>query len=261
MRDLQNCMDDFSNVHDIVLKTVTPSTNFSNEPLSSALFLFLFIIACSLSITSHLLPWRFICLLAGWTTIALGHPNIQDFVLTSHKEHFHPHEKTLQGWLDKWISHDIVLDAPAETREVEIFELQHKTGGSNGEWEAWVFSPSPYDPLSPQRISGDRPKGTRFFEDVVAPPGWEWSDKKWMLDMGSREWVEERMVQGVEVEVEGERWVNDLADLGIEDYEGDFKALGKGKEKLRVSDEGKGTGLIGDWRRRRWVRMVRRKVL
>ena len=119
-----------------------------------------------------------------------------------------------------------------------------------------MFSPTPYDPLSPQRISGDRPKGTRFFEDVAPPRGWEWGDKKWMLDLASREWVEERMVQGVEVEVEGERWVGDLAP---DEDSTETKATGKG----RTSDweEGSGDHRMGEWRRRRWVRMVRRRVV
>lgn len=120
-----------------------------------------------------------------------------------------------------------------------------------------MFSPTPYDPLSPQRISGDRPKGTRFFEDVAPPSGWEWGDKKWVLDLGSREWVEERMVQGVEVEIEGERWVVDIAAEGEE--MGETKGAGKGK--VREWEEGSGEMRTGEWRRRRWVRMVRRKFV
>ena len=154
------------------------------------------------------------------------------------------------------MAHDIVLDAPPETREVEVFELQRRKGGKAGEWENWIFSPTPYDPLSPQRISGDRPKGTRFFEDVMPPKGWEWEDKKWMLDLGSREWVEERMVQGVEVEVEGERWVGDLASDDIEQGDKGVKiTTGPGWE------EGNGVVKTGEWRRRRWVRTVRRVVV
>ena len=249
-------MDDFSIIHDAVLRFITPPTNFSNEPLSSTIFLFLFIATCLLFITSHLLPWRLVCLLGCWTAIALGHPSVQELLLSNLEEHLAPHERTAQSWLDAWISHDIVLDAPPETREVEIFELQRRRGGQNGEWESWMFSPAPYDPLSPQRISGDRPKGTRFFEDVAPPRGWEWGDKKWVLDLASREWVEERMVQGVEVEIEGERWVGDLAGHG-EAYE--MKPIGKGKSK--DWEEGGGDSKMGEWRRRRWVRMVRRRVV
>lgn len=171
--------------------------------------------------------------------------------------------------LDSWIASDIILDSAPETREVEIFELQKLS--SAGEWESWLFSSSPFDPLSEPRIKGERAKGTRFFEDVKAPPGWEWSEKKWALDLWSREWVEERIITGVEVETEGERWVYDIRyeydDLDQEFYgEGESTATPtKGKKKVLPSwEEGSGAetegrGRRGEWRRRRWVRMVKRK--
>jgi len=254
MRDLQNCMDDFSTIHDVVVKAVTPLTNFSNEPLSTAIFVILFFSACILFITSHILPWRFLTLIACWTAILLGHPGIQKLLISNHEKHILPHQNHAKSWLDTWIANDIIMDAPPETREVEAFELQRRKGGQNGEWESWIFSPSPYDPLSPQRISGDRPKGTGFFEDVGPPTGWEWADKKWVLDLDSREWVEQRMVQGVEVEIEGERWVGDLAS-----EEGEEMAIAKGK--VKDWEEGSGKSKMGEWRRRRWIRIVKRKVV
>ena len=261
MRDLQNSMDDFSVLHDTVLKTVTPPTNFSNESRSSTLFQFLFIASCTLFISSHLLPWRIISLMVCWTIIPLGHPKVQTFVWSNREEHLRPHERTAQSWLDSWIAQDIILDAAAETREVEIFELQRRKGGRSGEWESWMFSPSPYDPLSPQRISGGSPKGARFFEDVQPPNGWEWDDKKWVLDLASKDWVEERMVQGVEVEIEGERWVGDLLAEGLEEDIVGGKSLSPGKDKRRDWEEWNGSSMMGEWRRRRWIRMVRRKIL
>ena len=95
-----------------------------------------------------------------------------------------------------------------------------------------------------------------FFEDVAPPRGWEWGDKKWVLDLASHDWVEERMVQGVEVEIEGERWVGDLA---AEEDTYEMKPIDK--SKARDWEEGSSFGRVGDWRRRRWVRMVRRKVV
>lgn len=105
-----------------------------------------------------------------------------------------------------------------------------------------------------------------------APPGWEWSEKKWALDLWSREWVEERIITGVEVETEGERWVYDLRyEEGVEEGDSDFdtpKKKGReganGKKVLpsweEGSDaEGEGRGRRGEWRRRRWVRMVKRR--
>ncbi|KUJ17928.1 Pex24p-domain-containing protein [Mollisia scopiformis] len=273
MRDLQNSMEDFSRVHDQVLSILTPATNFSNEPLSSTLFLFGFLAILVMLTASHLLPWRLIVLGIGWTVTALGHPTIQKQMHSVHKQHIIPREVQAKTLLDTWISQDIILDSAPETREVEIFELQKLS--SAGEWESWLFSSSPYDPLSESRIRHERPKGTRFFEDVQPPKGWEWSEKKWALDLWSREWVEERIITGVEVETEGERWVYDIryeyedSDQGLiygEDGEGPASPPPKkGKKKaLPTWEEGsdaesEGRGRRGEWRRRRWVRMVKRK--
>ncbi|MCJ1398558.1 hypothetical protein MMC11_001758 [Xylographa trunciseda] len=246
MRDLQNLMDDFSNVHDSMLATIAPITNFSNEPLSSTVFLMLFVTTCLLFLMSHLLPWRFMALICGWTGIALGNPSIQSIVFKSvYRSHIRPASATARSWLDSWIDSDIIMDSAPEIREVEIFELQRRKGSFGvSEWESWIFSPSAWEPMAPARIAGERVKGTRFFEDVQAPNGWEWDGKKWKLDLGSTEWVEDRLIVGVEVEIEGERWVYDNVPDGAE------------KE-----DMGMAGGRRGQWRRRRWMRTVRRKVM
>ncbi|KAF3058633.1 peroxin 24 [Daldinia childiae] len=117
--------------------------------------------------------------------------------------------------------------------------------------------------------AGDRPVGTRFFEDVLPPKGWEWSEKKWALDLWSREWVEERIITGVEVETEGERWVYDIYDEQAGEKVGVIEqpTPAKGKEKAKIPqkpswEEGEDSdGRRGEWRRRRWVRLVKRKNL
>ncbi|KAI6752806.1 hypothetical protein HG530_013558 [Fusarium avenaceum] len=262
MRDLQNCMDDFSRGHDQVVALLVPVTNFSDEALSSTLFLFLTAGGIFMTVAAQIIPWRFIFLLSGWAIVGMGHPYIGRLLAAAHRERLKPQEAKARSWLDSWISSDVILDSSPETREVEIFELQRKTSGG-GEWEPWLFSPSPYDPLSQARIAGERSRGSRFFEDVMPPDGWEWSEKKWALDLWSREWVEERIITGVEVETEGERWVYDIWDerderTGVVD----LAANDKGKQKAKPSWEENedGSGRRGDWRRRRWVRLVKRRA-
>ncbi|XXH03864.1 Exosome complex component rrp4 [Hypoxylon texense] len=266
MRDLQNSMEDFSQLHDGIITLVVPWTNFSDEALSSALFVTLFAACLFMSIAANVLPWRLIFLALGWAVTCMGHPAVQRQIQTAHEKHIHPQEEKARGLVEKWVESDVILDSAPETREVEIFELQRLSGA--GEWEPWLFSASPYDPLSAGRIAGDRPVGTRFFEDVLPPQGWEWSEKKWALDLWSREWVEERIITGVEVETEGERWVYDIYDEQAVEKVGVVEppTPGKGKEKdkappLKPSwEEGEdGDGRRGEWRRRRWVRLVKRK--
>ncbi|KAL2357164.1 integral peroxisomal membrane peroxin-domain-containing protein [Cryomyces antarcticus] len=271
MRDLQNSMEDFSSAHDALIALITPYTNFSDEKLSSAVFLALFATTGTLFIASHLLPWRAVFLTGGWIATCAGHPSAQDWLATlqsQSQDQLQQSQRHAQGLLQSWIARDIALDAPPETREVEIFELQKHRPGSGGggydesEWEPWLFSPTPYDPLSPLRISGSRPRGTRFFEDVQPPRGWAWKDKKWTLDPDGREWVEERAITAVEVEIEGERWVYDMHYEAAES--GSVRgAVGKAKAKAQARvgtrEEGTGLGRTGQWRRRRWVRVVERR--
>ena len=246
MRDIQNVMDDFSTVHDLAFDTITPWTNFSQEPLSSTLFIFLCIFTCALYLTAHLLPWRTIFLVGGWFITSLGHPAMQTVAVKYHRSHVRPKLRPTRLWLDDWVQNDIIMDSEPEIQEVEIFELQRRCSPSvssfstksidpdAGEWEGWLFGPSAWEPMAPARIAGERPKGTRFFEDVRPPQGWEWDGKVWVLDLGSKDWVEERMLSGLEVQIEGERWVFDA------EVEGESKS---------------------EWRRRRWIRNVKRQKI
>lgn len=259
MRDLQNCMEDFSRMHDAANEYVTPYTNFSDEAVSSMLFVAFFGLGCAAFVGSQVVPWRAVALIAGWTAIVSAHPDAQRVMLTSGNiNQVRKHVEALQTWLKHIIDNDMLLDEPSEARQVEMFELQ-KYHAYSDTWEAWVFSPSPYDPLSPLRIASTRAKGTQFFEDVQPPSGWVWKDKKWSLDLFSREWVEQRMITGVEIEIEGERWVYDLPQELIESPTKAKRAMKENKVPKSGWEEGSGLGLRGEWRRRRWVRLVERR--
>ena len=191
--------------------------------------------------------------------VSLCHPRVQRRAEKTYSKHIRPIGLRVMDMLDAWIALDITLDSTPEKVEVEIFELQRRSGGRlqvtvdpssstestwdfdtgmASEWEPWLFSPSPWEPMTPPRVAGERPKGTRFFEDVKVPAGWVWASKKWMLDLESAEWVQGRMVSGCEVEIDGERWVYDL----------ETKRTGDGEVNRR-----------GEWRRRRWIRNVQRE--
>jgi hypothetical protein len=265
MRDLQNCMEDFSRVHDGAIALIMPYTDFSNERLSSAVFLGLTALVSIAFLAAHLVPWRAILLLVGWAATASGHPRAQEIIINaSSLAQVQLMYERLCVAGNEWVEADIVLDAPAEVREVEIFELQrlqnNSLGGDQGailegEWEPWLFAPQPYSPTSPSRIAGARPVGTQFFEEVKPPAGWLWRDKKWTLDLGSREWVEERCLTAVEIETEGERWVYDLETADGKDTKSATLVTSKSWEEGPVQSK------KGEWRRRRWVRLVERKIV
>ncbi|KPI43623.1 Peroxisomal membrane protein PEX29 [Cyphellophora attinorum] len=242
MRDLQNSMADFSNAHDTLVALIAPATNFSDEILSSTIFLYLFFLTLALFIAAHLFPWRLIILTAGYALIISGHPSAQSWLHKHQKSFLRGSSSTsiresIKSTQQKPAVFDAMLNAlptpPASlhplitslntmtlssqppTALVEIFELQHQ-------WQPHLFTPTPYDPLSPSRIAGDRPRGTRFFEEVQPPKGWEWGSKKWELDLEAGEWVNERLVVGVEFGVSGseEAGVNDIPAGRSEDVAG-----------------------------------------
>ncbi|KAL9087944.1 MAG: hypothetical protein Q9159_003386 [Coniocarpon cinnabarinum] len=253
MRDLQNSMEDFSLIHDRLVSFIGPLTNFADESLSSLVFLIFFFTSCLLFLFSSLVPWRAAFLAGGWGLIGSLHPITGRLLASLKHEELRARSISAgkQSW--SWARQDIVMDEAPEIREVEAFELQRHRPGT--EWEPWLYSTLPYTPLSPRRVAGERPQGVRFFEDVQAPQGWEWRDKKWTLDLSSKEWVEERMITAVEIETEGERWVYDIS---ASDSSGDDPGYQQG---MQDREETTTMGAKGEWRRRRWVRLVQRKLV
>ncbi|KAJ5925504.1 hypothetical protein N7454_008143 [Penicillium verhagenii] len=311
MRDLQNVMADFSDAHDATVSVVAPLTNFSNEKLSSALFLGCTVATVVLFLTAHLVPLRLVMLVAGNVGVLLNNPTVRQFFQgllqdvsgvtdqdapllseEAERELFgQPVPKTPSAAVSALEQlADISLDTDPEEREVEIFEIQHRSPGtSESGWENFLFSPLPYDPLSPSRIAGDRPRGCRFFDDVRTPPGWKWKSKKWELDLDCREWVVERMITGVGFEVPGVSpedntivdevggWVWDLPAEPSASEEEEITAMAYGdlpperkqegalprephkRATTRDWEEGSHASYgVGEWRRRRWVRIVQR---
>jgi hypothetical protein len=315
MRDLQNSMADFSALHDALIAVIAPLTNFSNEIFSSVLFLYLWILMALLFIAAHLFPWRCIFLAGGIIFTCSGHPIAQSWLPIIEKkakdkaEFLKARSKeasvessscltmlgivvptTLPGLRSAFSNFSAIsLDTAPQIREVEIFELQHRPLSSNlsEEWKPFLFTPTPYDPLSPVRISGNRPKGTRFFEDIQPPKGWTWEGKKWELDLEAREWVSDRLVTGVEFDIlydggpadaEFGGWVWDLPELdspAVEEESWLAYDYGELSGKRGVGDSGNSSrtrsvqaweentaqaGRAGPWRRRRWARLVKRVV-
>ncbi|KAH8692611.1 putative integral peroxisomal membrane peroxin [Talaromyces proteolyticus] len=307
MRDLQNSMADFANLHDTLVAAISPPTNFSDETLSSTVFLILTFVTASLFLVAHIIPWRLALFFGGNAAVISSHPAVQEFLRRAMD---HGDEQADQSIskpnINKEVSlkptpslptllgpmAEISLDSSPEEREVEIFELQHRSispFSASSEWETLLFSPLPYDPLSPSRIAGDRPRGCRFFEDVQAPLGWIWKGKKWELDLECREWVVERMITGVGFEIPGSSptgngdltedqvggWVWDLPSAAAVDGDLDVMAYGDLNESPNPESTSKGKVTIkggqsrdweeimqaqaaGEWRRRRWVRVVHR---
>ena len=84
------------------------------------------------------------------------------------------------------------------------------------------------------------------------------------MDLSSRLWVEERMISGVEIETEGERWVYDLPEDEVDARM--MKGRGGVGRVKSVPKSGweESNGMVsnrrGEWRRRRWMRLVEKRI-
>ncbi|KAF1823492.1 uncharacterized protein K489DRAFT_304546, partial [Dissoconium aciculare CBS 342.82] len=287
MRDLQNSMRDFSAGHDAAATAITPLVNFGDERLSSSLFIAGLTLGAAALLGTWVVPYHLVALVGGWAAVLSAHPEVQKALQTSNAfDGLQGHLDTGLARLRAWIDADISLDAAPEARQVEIFELQKFQPGS-ATWEAWLFCATPWDPHSPERrvapapgsgggggvvadTSSRRPKGTAFFEEVLPPAGWTWAEKKWALDLFSREWVEQRLIADVAVEEAGERWVYDLAAEDPSEAAKTASLLDSLRKGAGVSGENRmaqrrdfgsvvGPERFGMWRRRRWTRLVERR--
>ncbi|TQS37345.1 hypothetical protein Golomagni_02183 [Golovinomyces magnicellulatus] len=267
MRDIQNIMESYSRLHDQITDHVLPLTDCTDELISLNLFISFFFGSFFVFFVSHIIPWQWIVLSVGWIITCFNHPVIYYQLRYFSERVILSKSSQIKEKINGWMAKNAFL-GPSDVREVEIFELQHLS--SAGEWESWLLSPTPFTPSMQGCIRSERPKGTRFFEDVQPPSGWEWADTKWTIDLWGREWVEERIITGVEIEDEGERWVYDLR-YDKENDENCENSLGINTKHSMVEIQ----RLIpnweqnleseircmkrGDWRRRRWVRNVKRK--
>ncbi|KAK9361592.1 integral peroxisomal membrane peroxin-domain-containing protein [Lipomyces starkeyi] len=230
MRDIQNAMDDFTRAYDKIVGALTKPTNFKDEQYSSAVYLALLVFGAVMFVISPYLPWRHIFLVWGWAVVTMGHPKARRILKSSHDMYVSPREHQLSNLFDAWVQKDIVLDELPEQRHVEIFELQRQKNSDVDEWDDWLFSAAPYDALSPQRASKQRPQGVRFLDEVLPPIGWKFAQNSaWKLDLRPAEWVLQRSVVGADVD-NNSKWVYDTTL----------------------------SGRRGEWRRRRWLRACER---
>jgi hypothetical protein len=278
MRDLQNSMRDFSAAHDAATANITPLVNFGDERLSSTLYIAGLILGAAALLGTWVVPYHLVALVGGWAAILSAHPEVQKALQSSTAfDGLQDQVAAGQAQLRAWIDADISLDAPPEARQVEIFELQ-KYHAASATWESWLFCATPWDPHSPDRAapttagvadtSSRRPKGTAYFEEVLPPAGWSWAEKKWALDLFSREWVEQRLIADVAVEQAGERWVYDLAPEtsasfldSLSPAANTLTGEGGAADGALKRDFGSVVGpeRFGTWRRRRWTRLVERR--
>jgi hypothetical protein len=186
MRDIQNSMDDFSNLYDLVRDWVIHLTTFKNEPLSSTILAFSTIAAIALILFLQYLPVRWFVLILGNATILSCHPAISKYITTTYLT---PEElERLKQKIDTFVQEDYIPPPPINRiiYTVEIFEsrrlLPPVPPNHLPDWSDSYFSPFP-----PQLINA-----TTKLASVSPPPGFKFAEEDWKVDEEKEKWARER---------------------------------------------------------------------
>jgi hypothetical protein len=186
MKDIQNSMEDFSDLYDAIRNWVLKVTTFSNEPLSSTVLAFSFLATVGLLLFIQFFPVRYLILVAGNALILFCHPSIKRFVMTTY---ITPEQiERIKREIDQFAEEDYIAPPkPSEIiHEVEIFESQR------------LLPPRPpkhFPDWSPSRYSTFPPQSTNSSDNlsvVDPPPGYMFAPEDWMIDFDTEKWATER---------------------------------------------------------------------
>jgi len=209
MRDIQNVMDDFSTVYDVVRGWILYVTTFKNEPLSSTILAFSALASIGLVMFVQYLPVRWIILIVGNGAIFGCHPMLYRHITTNY---ITPEEiEKFKERIETFAMEDYMPPSPSRdvTYTVEIFESRRLLPPVPPSYLP-DWSPSQYSPFPPQLTTG-----TNKISVVSPPPGFRFTEQDWKVDQDKR-WAAEREtnddtgfwgVEEDELDREGDGWV------------------------------------------------------
>jgi Integral peroxisomal membrane peroxin len=210
MRDIQNSMDDFNNLYDIVREFSAHYTSFRNEALSSTLLAFSAIGVIFLLMFMDFLPFRWIMIFIGNSVILAGNSKLWRYITSTYLT-VELVQRVRQQVLN-FVEEDYIPPPPPRNVVliVEIFESQRllPPASSNPlpEWSSSKFSTFP--PQSANQVTK--------LSSVAAPPGYVFTGEGWNVDEKKGEWSMERgmndesgfwFIDEAELEEESDGWV------------------------------------------------------
>ena len=188
MRDIQNTMDDFSNVYDTVRAWVMHVATFSNEALSSTVLAFTSVGVIFVITFIQFLPMRWVVLVLGNIGILACNPVLYRFITTTY---ITPKEiERLKQKIDQFVQHDYI--PPPQSKyvifTVEIFEARRLLPPvPPNHFPDW--SPSKFSPFPPQSTNS-----TNKLSAISPPPGYTFVEEDWKVDEDKERWATERGV-------------------------------------------------------------------
>ncbi|GAV51680.1 hypothetical protein ZYGR_0AF01510 [Zygosaccharomyces rouxii] len=217
LTDLQNHMMIYVNVYDFVNELLTKFAYFTNEKISTAVFLILLVFGLTntlfLDTLSKYLPVKGFLVGIGWCLIFMLHPKFKErFLSMANSEETRLRVLTLTNRFESILNEHLRYAEVRENKLVSVFEIQ-KFSEKDKCWVLVGFSNDDYTLFSDLRINQEdiAHHCTPTLDEVKPPVAWEWveEDDSWALDLEPTEWVEQGFIQYVDIDM-GTKWVYDL---------------------------------------------------
>lgn len=227
LTDLQNHMLIYVYFYDFVNEWLAKFAYFTNEKISTAIFLILLLIgltnALFLDTLSKYLPIKGFILAIGWLLIFMLHPKSKEwFLFKANSEETRLRVLTLTNRFETIINEHLRYTDVRENKLVSVFEIQ-KFSEREKCWVLVGFSNDDYTLFSDLRIKQEdiAYHCAPTLDEVKPPLAWEWveDDDSWALDLEPAEWVEQGFIQYVDIDM-GTKWVYDLT---LEGKRGEYR--------------------------------------
>lgn len=217
LTDLQNHMMIYVYVYDFMNEWLSKFAYFTNEKISTAIFLILLVVGLTnvlfLDTLSKYLPIKGVLLTIGWSLIFMLHPKFREWFLSkANSEETRLRVLTLTNRFENIINEHLRYAEIRENKLVSVFEIQQFSEKDRC-WVLVGFSNDDYTLFSDLRINQENIADhcTPSLDDVKPPIAWEWveDEDSWALDLEPIVWVERGFIQYVDIDM-GTKWVYDL---------------------------------------------------
>ena len=241
--DLQNRMEIYIALYDVVVLVTRDFFYFASEDISSIVYvgLLLWILFVFLPVSGVLfllfnsLFLKPLFITALWSVVTLSHPVVRNKILAWYfSEETRLSFTTFNNRLEEIVLGGIIKSKEEESiamRKAEIFELQ-KYNRENKTWSLVGFTNNTYTLNCPERKSNNQ--HYKFAEEgkddeqrldlnfaivpslgeVQAPLDWDFTGQNWSLDLNVNEWVRDRLINDLVFIDEDEKWVYDIDEQG-----------------------------------------------
>ena len=201
LRDFQNLTTSQLKAVDAASKFVNETAAFTDERQTTWLVLLSLITFVMLRSLAPIINWSFFFSATAWIGAIAIHPRVNPRIKSLFKKKSIFPEEEIDTTTLLQNHHDIVLDQPPQSAEVEIFEI-FREGLVPTTWKFFLFSTSLFDLNDESRRAQKPPPGVKSLSEVEPPEGWIFDkNSEWEVDYRAATWVGNR---NLDLQIDGE---------------------------------------------------------